>query len=139
MTGILALIIQVHGYWRWVLLLVAVVVAIKFLIGWLRHQKMQATDLTLGSLFAGFMTLQFVLGLIILIGYISTGAFNPRIHIEYALYGLIAVGISHALPLSKADRPDVVRFRTSFFMVLVSLLIIGLSVIRLRGGWVWSP
>jgi len=137
MTGILSLIYQLHSVWRWALLIIAVVAGVKFLIGWLSRQQVKAVDITLGNLFAGFMTIQFVLGLINLIGYISIGAFNPRIQAEHALYGLIAVGLSHALPLRKTDRPDVARFRTSFFMILIGLVLVLLSVIRLRGGWVW--
>jgi hypothetical protein len=84
------------------------------------------------------MTLQFVLGLINLVIMISAGAFNPRTHIEHAFYGLVAVGLSHALPLRKEERPDQARFRLATIFVVVALTLIIFSVTRLRGSWTYG-
>ena len=127
-----------HGYWRWVLALVAIVALVKFLMGWLGNKPVTRQDKLIGTAFSSVMSIQLVLGLINVAGYVMLGAFNPRVHMEHAVYGLVATGLSHALPLRKDERPDAARFRTSAIMVVVSLLLIALSVIRLRGGWVWG-
>ena len=127
----------IHSYWRWVVLVVGIIAAIKFAMGWFGAGKVQAFDKQLAAWFAIAMTIQFVLGLINLLGFISIGAFNPRIHMEHAVYGLIATGLSHAIPMRKDMRPDVARFRMGFVFVVAALIVVIVSVIRLRGGWTW--
>jgi hypothetical protein len=138
MGTIISTLVQLHGYWRWVVALVAIVALVKFVMGWLGNKQVTPQDKLIGTAFASAMSIQLVVGLINIVGYVVLGAFNPRVHIEHAVYGFLATGLSHALPLRKDDRPDVTRFRTSAIMVVVSLLLILLSVIRLRGGWVWG-
>ena len=138
MSTIITTLVQLHGYWRWVVALVAIVALIKFLMGWLGNGKVTANDKLIATTFASVMSIQLVVGLINILGYVALNIFNPRLHIEHAVYGLVATGLSHALPLRKDDRPDVARFRTATIMVVVSLLLIAFSVIRLRGGWVWG-
>ena len=137
MDTIFQTVIQLHGYWRWVVALVAVVALVKFLMGWLSNGKVTAPDKLIATAFASVMSIQLVVGLINILGIVVLGRFSARLHIEHLVYGLVATGLSHALPISKDDRPDVARFRTSAIMVLVSLVLIAFSVIRLRGGWVW--
>ncbi len=137
MSSLISTTLLIHGYWRWVLLTLAILAAVKFAMGWFGNGKVQAIDKQLASWFTIAMTIQFVLGLISIIGYIAIGAFSPRIHAEHAVYGLIATGLSHAIPMHKDDRPDVTRFRMSFIFVVASLVVVVLSVIRLRGGWSW--
>jgi hypothetical protein len=55
-------------------------------------------------------------------------------HIEHAFYGLLATALSHMTPMFK-NQPDERRFRNAFFLVLLSLLLVLLSVIRLRGNF----
>ena len=137
MVTIVQTLVQLHGYWRWAVALIALVALVKFLIGCLGNAKVSANDKLIATAFASVMSIQLVIGLINVVGYVALGAFNPRVHIEHAVYGLVATGLSHALPMRKDDRPDVVRFRISAVMVVVALLLIAFSVIRLRGGWVW--
>lgn len=137
MSSLISTTLLIHGYWRWVLLTLAILAAVKFAMGWFGNGKVQAIDKQLASWFTIAMTIQFVLGLISIIGYIAIGAFNPRVHPEHIVYGLIATGLSHAIPMRKDDRPDVTRFRMSFIFVVASLVVVVLSVIRLRGGWSW--
>jgi hypothetical protein len=137
MGSIIQSTLLIHGYWRWVLLTLAVIAAVKFALGWFGKGKVQDFDKQLASWFTIAMTIQLVLGLITIIGYISMQAFNPRVHMEHAVYGLIATGLAHAIPMRKEMRPDVARFRMSFIFVVASLIVVLVSVIRLRGGWSW--
>jgi hypothetical protein len=126
----------IHGYWRWILLLVALIGAVKFLAGWLTNGKVQALDKQIALVFAIAMTIQFVLGIVNLIGKFVTGTFIPAVHIEHTTYGLIATGLAHAIPMRKDDRPDVARFRSGAIFVIVALALVFLSVVRVRGGFV---
>jgi hypothetical protein len=129
-------ILTIHGHLRWVLALVAVIALVKFLMGWFGKGKVSELDKTLARVFAWSMTLQLVLGLINLVSFISLGAFSAARHMEHLTYGLIAVGLSHALPLRKEDRDDTVRFRSAALMTIVALVLVVVSVFRLRGAWV---
>lgn len=137
MSSLISTTLLIHGYWRWVLLTLAILAAVKFAMGWFGNGKVQAIDKQLASWFTIAMTIQFVLGLISIIGLTILGGFVPSKHPEHIVYGLIATGLSHAIPMRKDDRPDVTRFRMSFIFVVASLVVVVLSVIRLRGGWSW--
>lgn len=104
-------------------------------MGWLGKGKVQNIDKQLSVWLAIAITAQFVLGLINIIGFISIGAFNPRVHPEHIVYGLAATGLIHAIPMRKDARPDNARFRTGLILLGVALILIFLSVARLPGGW----
>ena len=70
-------LVTVHGLIRWVLLVLAVVVVARYAIGWLGKRSFTPLDKQLGSIFAIALTVQFVLGLINLLGLASMGAFRP--------------------------------------------------------------
>jgi len=131
MTGTL---IQVHGLFRWVVVIVAIIVLVKYVIGWLSKSQFTNTDAILGRLFYGAMSIQFVLGIINLIGLATMGAFNPRIHIEHTVYGFIATALSQMTSVFR-KQDDTTRFRNAAILVLVSLALIFLSVSRLRGSF----
>jgi hypothetical protein len=130
-------LIQIHGIFRWVLAIVAIIVLVKYVIGWLGKGKFTDTDAMLGRLFAGAMSIQFLLGIINLIGFISIGAFNPRIHIEHTFYGLIATSLSHMTSMFRRQE-DSVRFRNAALLVLIALVLIFLSVSRIRGSFFYG-
>lgn len=128
------ILVSIHGLLRWAIAILAVVVLVKYGIGWLGKRPFTPLDKQLGSAYAWTMTVQFVLGLINIIYYIVAGLFRPGQHIEHAFYGLIAVALAHMTAMFK-NQPDDKRFRNAFFLVLLSVLVILLSVMRLRGGW----
>jgi hypothetical protein len=111
------LFVTIHGLFRWVVAILAIVVLVKYAIGWLGKRPFTDLDRQLGTAYAGAVTIQFVLGLI-----------------EHVVYGLIAVALAHMTAMFK-NQPDEKRFRNAFFLVLLSVLVILWSVIRLRGGW----
>lgn len=130
-------IMTIHGHWRWVLALIAVVAIVKFLIGWLGKGKVTQLDKTIATAFAGAMTVQLVLGLINLGFVLSLGTFSPRLHGEHLVTGIIAVGLSHAVPMRKDDRPDTARFRSGVILTAISLIASVMNVILVRGGWMY--
>ncbi|BCX03153.1 MAG: hypothetical protein KatS3mg053_1091 [Candidatus Roseilinea sp.] len=130
----LTTLITVHGLIRWVLAVLALIVLVRYAIGWLGKRSFTSLDRQLGVAYAGVITVQFVLGLVNLILLAVNGAFRPGIHIEHAFYGLVATGLAHMTPMFK-NQPDATRFRNAFFLVLASLLLVLLSVMRLRGSF----
>ena len=133
--------VTIHGLFRWVVAILAIVVLVKYAIGWLGKREFTPLDKQLGSSYAWAMTIQFVLGLVVIIGYVFSGLFRPGSHIEHSFYGLVAVALAHMTAMFK-NQPDGKRFRNAFFLVLLSLIVIILSVLRLRGGWgnmVYAP
>lgn len=133
MSSLLGITLTLHSLWRWVVLIVAVIVVVKFAIGWLGKRPWTDVDTRLGSGYAWAMTIQFVLGLVLLVMYIAAGAFNPRLQIEHAVYGLIATALAHMTRMFK-KQPDDKRFRNALLLVLASLLVALFSVWRLRGN-----
>jgi Na+-translocating ferredoxin:NAD+ oxidoreductase RnfA subunit len=134
MDALVNLSVTIHGLFRWVVAILAIVVLVKFAIGWLGKRPFTPADKQLGTAYAMAVTIQFVLGLINLIGYMIAGRFSPGAHMEHAVYGLIAVALAHMTAMFK-NQPDDKRFRNAFFLVLLSLVVVLLSVIRLRAGW----
>ena len=133
------ILLTLHNLVRWIVAIVAVVVLVKYVIGWLSKSKFAAIDVTLGRVFSGAMTVQFLLGILTLIAYVSAGAFNPRTQIEHTVYGLIATALSHMTPMFRRQ-DDTSRFRNSALIVLLALIVVFWSVTRLNGsffGMLW--
>ena len=130
-----SIIQTIHGHWRWVVALVAVAALVKFAIGWLGKGKVSAFDKQLAMVYAIVITIQLALGVINLIIKLTQGIFIGSLYPEHIVYGLVATGLAHAIPMRKDERPDDRRFRMGTIFVLASLVIVLLSVVRLRGGW----
>ncbi|MCS6774146.1 MAG: hypothetical protein NZ693_08550 [Thermoflexales bacterium] len=128
----LSTLITVHGLIRWVTAAVGLAALAKFGLGWLGHQKFTSLDRKLGSAFAVVITIQFVLGLAVLVLMAINGGFRPAVHIEHAFYGVVATALAHGVSGLKR-LPDAQRFRVAFLLVLASLVVVFFSVVRLRG------
>jgi len=125
----------IHGHWRWVVALVALAALVKFAIGWFGKGKVTSLDKQLASAYAIVITIQLALGLINLVIKLTQGIFIGSLYPEHIVYGLVATGLAHAIPMRKDDRPDDRRFRMGTIFVLASLAVVVLSVVRIRGGW----
>jgi len=123
-----------HSYLRWLVLLAAVIAAVKFAAGWLRGSKFKNMDRGLASGFSGLLDLQATLGLILLIWSGLAGAGFPIFRIEHATIMILAVVVGH-LPARWKKAEDKIRFRNTFFCILGALLLIYAGVTSLPGGW----
>ena len=137
MASILGITLTLHSLWRWAVLIVAVIVIIKFAAGWLGRRPWTDLDTRLATAYPVAMTIQLLLGLVLLVLYIVMGAFNVRTQIEHAVYGLIATGLSHTIRRSRGQ-PDDKRFRNALVMVLISLVVVLFSIWRLRGNMLFG-
>jgi hypothetical protein len=126
----MGILLIVHSTLRWLIVLAAVIAAVKFAVGWLRGGAFAGMDRGLASGFSGLMDLQALLGLILLL---FDGKGFPSFRIEHAITMIIAAVVAHLHVLWK-NADDKLRFRNSLFIVLDVLIIVYIGVVRLPGG-----
>lgn len=128
------ILLVVHSFVRWIVVLVAIIAAIKFAIGWLQKAKVQAMDRGLMSGFSGLIDLQVLLGIIILLVTGFGGVGFPMYRIEHAFAMIVAAVVAH-LPMRwrKSDSP--MTLRNNLFVIVAVLVIVFIGVASLPGGW----
>jgi hypothetical protein len=125
-------LLAIHSFVRWIIILVAVIVIIKFAIGWAANSLFKAMDRGLTSAFSGLMDLQVTLGLIYLIwNGIAVSGF-PMYRILHGVTMIIAAAVAH-LPSRFKNLNDKLRFQYSLLVILGSLILvfIGISFLML--------
>lgn len=122
-------VLTLHSINRWIIVVVAVIAMIKFLVGWLRSSPYLPADRGLMAAYTGLLDLQFLLGIILLLG---RGL--ERFQIEHAITMLVAIILAH---LSRAwrDKEAKIKFRNNFLAILVGLFLIIAGVSFLPQGW----
>jgi multisubunit Na+/H+ antiporter MnhB subunit len=130
------IVLVIHSHLRWLVVLVAVIAAVKFAIGWLRGGVFKGMDRGLAAAFAGTIDLQALLGIINLLwlGFSANGGGFPRHRLEHAFIMILAAVLSH-LPARWKTAADNIRFRNTFLCILGALLLIYIGVATLPGGW----
>jgi hypothetical protein len=123
-------LLTIHSYVRWLIVIVAIIAAVKFAIGWLRGGAFKGMDRGLTSGFSGLIDLQVALGLIYLVWNGLAVEGFPAFRIEHAVTMIIAAVVAH-LPARWKNVDDKKRFRNSLFIVLDVLIIIFIGVMRL--------
>jgi hypothetical protein len=126
----MSILLIAHSYLRWLIVIVAVIVAVKFAIGWLRGGVFQSLDRGLSSGFSGLVDLQVTLGIIYFIWNGLAVEGFPAFRIEHAITMIIAAAVAH-LPVMWKNADDKTRFRNSLFIILDVLIIIFIGVMRL--------
>ena len=130
-----------HDGIRWIVVLMAVIVLIKTLVGWLGSQDYTKLDRQLWLGLVNSAAIQFLLGLVLIIwlpfNYNATFSDEIfRVGLEHAVTNIIAVGIlMYAARFKKLS--DVLQHRNKFFAVLISAILIYVAVSRV-GGWPWA-
>lgn len=122
-------ILTLHSINRWIIVVVAIIALIKFLIGWLRSSDYQPADRGLMAAYTGLLDLQLLMGIILLID----RGFSGR-PLEHAITMVVAVILAHLSRLWR-DKPDKVKFRNNFLVILVGMLLIIAGVSVLPQGW----
>ena len=121
---------MIHSIMRSLIVIVAIIAAVKFALGWLRGGVFENMDRALASGFSGLMDLQVALGLTLLI---LDGEGFPPFRIEHAVTMIIAAVVAHLHILWK-NSDDKLRFRNSLFLILDVLVLIFIGVARLPGS-----
>lgn len=132
----MAIVLQLHDIIRWVLLVAAIVVVIKALVGWLGKRPYTKLDDQLGLAFVIIVDIQVLLGLIIwLFGpmglrNLSQAMGNAALRfivLEHPILMLIALAFAHlGRSRSKKATDDDAKHRISFIFYLLSVLFIAL-------------
>lgn len=128
------LVLPTHSFIRWLVVLVGVLAAIKFALGWLRGGGFKGMDRGLAAAFSGLIDLQALLGVILLVGLGLSGEGFLRVRFEHGGFMLAAAILAH-LPARWKNAADAVRFRNALFCVLGALLLIYFGVALLPVGW----
>jgi hypothetical protein len=118
----------IHGELRWIIVIVALVLVIKFLIGWLGKRQYTSFDRGLLMGYTILMDINLLLGLILLFSY----GLNATHRIEHALTMILAVVAVHLTALWRKSTDSSLKFRNQLLMILLSLILVLAGVIRLR-------
>lgn len=128
-------VLTLHSLVRWLTVLVAVALIVKFAIGIIKKQPYDKTANTLAGVFGGTMDLQLTLGLLFFIwnGMLIPGGFGLRHRWEHLVIMLAAVVVAH-LPAMWKKKDDATRYRNGLIAVVVSLLLVVVGVSLLPGN-----
>jgi hypothetical protein len=121
--------LAIHSIFRWIVVIAGVIVAVKFLIGWLQKQPFTSTDRTLAMIFTIAVDIQILLGLLTLLT-----VFITRQVLEHAFIMILALVAVH-LTVRWRNAPDELRFRNTLLSFAAALVLIFLGVAVLPGGW----
>lgn len=126
----MTILLMIHSWLRWLIVLVAVVAAVKFLVGWLRRSAFQGMDRGLMAGFSGLMDLQAALGVILLLWSGFAGVGFPAYRLVHGLIMILAVATAH-MSARWRNSDDVTRFRNNLFLILgaLVLVLIGISIL----------
>ena len=129
-------VLPAHSFLRWLIVILALVIAVKFALGWLRGSQFKGIDRGLVAALSGLLDLQATLGIILLVGLGLSGEGFPTIRFAHAAAMFIALVLAH-LPACWKKAADQVRFRNTLFCILGALLPIYVGVMLLPVGWSW--
>jgi len=123
-----------HSLVRWVIMLVALVAAIKFAMGWLNKAKLAKNDRALMSAFSGLMDAQVLLGLILLMGQgLTTPIGFPMNRIEHMITLIVAAVVAH-MPMAWKKDESATALRNNLFVIIVVVVLILFGVASLGGN-----
>jgi hypothetical protein len=128
----MATLLTIHGELRWLVAALAVIVIVKFLIGWLGKQNYTSLDRILLLVYTILLDINVVLGLILLF---SLG-FNA-VRLEHAVTMILAALAGHMTAMWRRSTNSALKYRNQLLMVALSVLLVLFGVIRLRGGFMF--
>ncbi len=118
------ILVTLHSWWRWVVLVVAAITVIKMLVGWLASQKWARLDDQLGMIFTITIDIEVLLGILVWI-MLQAWTRDMAAAFEHPLTMLLAVIVAH-VGRSRARKAadDRAKFRTSAIFYTVSFVLI---------------
>lgn len=128
-------ILTLHSIIRWLIILIAVALIIKFVIGLLKKQPYDKTASALAGAFGGTMDLQFTFGLVYFLinGMMIEDGFALRHRWEHLVIMLAAVVVAH-LPAAWKKKDDATRYRNGLMAVAAALVLVIVGVSMLPGN-----
>ena len=123
-------LLGLHSGVRWLVVLVTIIALVKLVLGIVQKRSYDQLTHRLMLAFSGLITLQWALGLILLL---ALGVFNSGVIWGHASVMTVAVAISHLHSRwKKAD--DSTRYRMGLLIVIAVLVLVIIGV-ALVGGW----
>jgi hypothetical protein len=121
-----------HSWVRWLVVLAAVLDIAYFAFCWLRARSYDVTARRLMSLFAGLISLQWLLGVVLLVVFGSQTGFGVRHYWEHLTVMTLAVFIAN-LPamLRRRQLTDAQRYlvNVASIVVVIVLVVVGISLL----------
>lgn len=120
----------IHGEFRWLVAIVAVVVIVKFAWGLIQKAEYKSADRGLMSALVGLIDINFLMGLILL--------FNrgfDRQALEHAGTMFFAVLLAHSNAAWRKSTDSAKKFRNNLILVIVVLVLVFVGVQAIRGGF----
>lgn len=127
----MSIIFLLHSIWRWVMLLVAIVVVGKAILGWVTNQRWQNSDSMLGLAYTTAFDIQLLLGVAIYVGTFAglhvarwySGSVM-RLSMEHVLVMIVALVLVHlGRRASQKQAEDNRKFRAATLWYGVSFLL----------------
>ena len=134
MQALSNVLLFIHNYWRWVVVVLLLATFIKMLIGWISSSGWGDLDNKLSKWLSMALGLQFVLGLLVLVlNTIAVGGayLQSAAVIEHTVSNFIAVFLA-SLSFKKASVSN--RFRNKTIALLLAIVFIYRAV-AVVGGW----
>ena len=122
----------IHGEFRWLIVILALAVIIKFAIGLIQKKEYSRMDRGLMSGLVGLIDLNFLMGIILLI---SLG-FDSRVRLEHAGTMFVVVLLAHSNAAWRKSEDSAKLFRNNLILVIVLLVLIFAAVSLLIPGFV---
>jgi len=133
-TSLIPIIRYLHSIVRWVVVVITIVALLKLVAGVVQGGAFDALTQRLMMAFAMGITLQWVVGLVLLLSMGSLTGFGVRHFWEHAGLMTVAVALAHMHNRWKAA-PAATRYRASLAIVVVVLLLVFAGVALLPQGW----
>ncbi len=108
----------IHSINLWLISLVGILTAIKFLVGWLAKSEFRPVDRGLMMAYTIFLDIQLLVGIILLI---NDGLAAYRV--DHALLMIPALVLAHLSRIWR-NKPDSVKLRNNFLAITIGLLVI---------------
>ncbi|MCB0711261.1 MAG: hypothetical protein KDD67_02905 [Ignavibacteriae bacterium] len=128
------ILVEAHSGMRWLVLLMFIVTMVKLLVTWLGKKEFGKGDNALLRATIGFIDIQLLLGLSLLLYFILNAGGLASYHYEHAGINAIAIIFAHIAGKGK-DKPGPIRARNAFIFLFVSAALVGLAISRLPQGW----
>lgn len=125
----------IHSHTRWLVLFFVVAAILKLSLLLVRKQKYTSVDTMLVRVYGAILSLQWLIGLIMLISRGADAGWDMaimRLQIEHGTTMTLALVCAHFVGRWK-KAADAVRARNTLIFLLLSLVLILVGIVRIRG------
>ena len=125
---------QAHSGWRYIVILITVVVLAKYLFSWLSGREWTSLDQRLGMAMPIVYDIQLLMGLVLWVMGRYWSIDNPTVVWEHPVTMIIAIAVAHiAWNRVKSAEASAAKFRIGTIGFAISGLVMTLGVMRITG------